>query len=249
MSDHWEFYPCRMGESTAVISYDHGIGDTIDDLAIDTVLKVRIRFAHPDDGLPSREDLPVLSELEEALREFVEAQGGAYVGRITLEGWRYLYSYVQVDERIVQPFLAALADAKGYDVEFALEQDADKAAYWKDLRPSATDWRVIMDMRVIDTLIEHGDDLTRPRPIDHFATFPTKESRDRFRFWAEAENFAVTGSTDPEDPPQRYTIQVSHEAEARLAAITKVTIPMMQRVESLGGDYDGWGTTVQADRD
>ena len=30
MSDHWEFFPCQMGDDVAFIFYDHGIRDSID---------------------------------------------------------------------------------------------------------------------------------------------------------------------------------------------------------------------------
>jgi hypothetical protein len=29
VSDHWEFFPCQMGENVAFIFYDHGIRETI----------------------------------------------------------------------------------------------------------------------------------------------------------------------------------------------------------------------------
>ncbi len=244
MSDHWEFYPCQIGEATAFISYDHGIGETLDDIEIETLLKIRIRFLAPDEGLPTTDEFPVLTELEDAVREFVEAQGGAYVGRITTGGWRYLYSYLQSDARTVQPFLGSLSRAKGYDIEFSFEDDPDHRGYWDDLRPSPADWRVIQDLRVIESLRDHGDALRKQRPIDHFATFPTPESRHRFRLWAEAEGFAVTAQTEPADHPPRYGIQITHESIPRLTQITRITLPLMTRINTLGGDYDGWGTTV-----
>ena len=53
MSDHWEFFPCQMEESQAVILFDAGIAESINALPGTTLAKLRLRLRKPDDsGLP-----------------------------------------------------------------------------------------------------------------------------------------------------------------------------------------------------
>src|ERR1044072_3487766 len=94
MSDQWIFFPCRMGEHSASIFFDHGIRESINTTAPKQLLKVRLAFKQPrPDGLPTNEEFQALTTLEIGLQALVQQQESIYVGRVTVDGHRHFYIY------------------------------------------------------------------------------------------------------------------------------------------------------------
>jgi regulator of RNase E activity RraB len=249
MSDHWEFYPCRMDEHPAYIFYDHGIRESINDLDLPHLRKIRALFKHPTgNGLPTNDEFEALSELEDLIGVRIEHAGGRYIGRVTVAGARYFHCFGTFDERTAAELLEHLRQATTYSLDFALKPDPEKSGYWDDLFPSAEEWRVIQDMKVLDVLKEHGDDPSIARRIDHWLYFGSEHSRDRFQMWAENSGFFVEGRQDGEgDEP--YGLQIYQEAHPTLADITAITGQLVSMAQKLEGTYDGWETSVEVAAD
>ena len=57
MTDHWEFFPCMMGEDQAFIFTDVGVKDQLSEQAPERLLKVRLDYKAPsENGLPTEEE-------------------------------------------------------------------------------------------------------------------------------------------------------------------------------------------------
>lgn len=96
MSDHWEFYPCTMGEDQAFISIDIGINDQLSKQSPAKLLKVRLVYKAPsDNGLPTNEEFEPVSAIEDQIHDYADSRGDLYVGRITVAGQRHFFVYVQ----------------------------------------------------------------------------------------------------------------------------------------------------------
>ena len=87
MSEHWEYFPCQMGEGVGTVVYDHGLSETIDDLPINQSVRFDLRFKSPNDaGLPDEAESEMAELLESRLEAELEKRSGIYSGRITYEG-------------------------------------------------------------------------------------------------------------------------------------------------------------------
>src|SRR5689334_21375951 len=116
MSDHWEVYACQMGEHRAFVSYDHGIGESLATLLIQDLVKVRVGLRAADErGLPTREEFPALNAIEDTFRQFAEEHKGVLVGRVTVDGARHLYAYVDVPAEVLRRFLIDAGKRLGYE--------------------------------------------------------------------------------------------------------------------------------------
>ena len=224
MSEHWEFYPCQMGNHQAFIFYDHGIRDEIDGLALANALKIRVLFHRPTDaGLPTNDEFPQLSALEDVLTRHVHKLGGVYVGRVTVAGARYFHCFVPFAEDTAERVLRQISAESGYELHFVLKPDPEKRTYWEELFPTPREWQTVQDMKVLDVLKDHGDDPSVTRRIDHWLYFRKSSGRDAFTTWALDNGFVVQNSGDPEDAGGDYGIQIYHDAQPELQVITATT--------------------------
>jgi hypothetical protein len=246
MSERWEFFACQMGESTAFIFFDDGIGDTIDGLQVQHLVKVRAALLAPNvRGLPADNEFAQLVSLEDRLTAFVTAAGGFYVGRITVNGARYFHFYVDVDEEELAAFLQQLESDTRYGLSYVRDADPERSGYWEELYPTADDRQVIKDMKVLEVLEKEGDCLETERRIDHWAYFDRAPDRETFVAWATANGYSIQARLEPEGERRSYGIQLFHVASPRLATITHHTIELRRKAAEMGGHYDGWETSVE----
>jgi hypothetical protein len=245
MSDQWEFFPCQMGDKRAFVFVDHGIHETIDQVAPGQLLRVRVAFNHPrQDGMPTNEEFPQLKAIEDGLQGLVDADGGAYVGRVTVGGHRDFYIYTSGSEESWSPKLRSLGREHGHSVAFSVEADEQHNGYWRELFPTADDWQVIQDMRVLEVLEKHGDDGTSPRRVDHWAYFPSQAGAEQFVVWLRGRHYgSVTMDAEAEG---KVCVRFTHEGPVQLEDITSHTIALRRKASELDGEYDGWETQVCA---
>ena len=246
MSDHWEFYPCQMGDDRAFIFYDHGIKDILDSLEYSHALRIRVLFDDPTDaGMPTNTEFPRLSRLEDILTAHVEQAQGIYVGRVTVAGARYFHCFISTTDAAAGQLVQAIGNEGGYELELVLAPDPEKKTYWDDLFPTPSDWRVIQDMKVLDVLKERGDDPSIPRRVDHWLYFPSAQQQDLAAQWAVENGFSIQDISDPAEDSAEYELQIFHVTHPRLEEITSATALLQEKAEELGGSYDGWETQVE----
>jgi hypothetical protein len=243
MSEEWYFYPCRMGDHRASIFYDHGIRDAINRLSQPHLLKLRVALRHPrPDGLSSAEEYEALSALDDELTAELARQGAVFVGRITVAGHRHFHCYADGSESEWISRLSPVGGRHGYALGFALEPDAERSGYWRDLFPTEDDWQVIQDLKVLESARTNGDDATIARSIEHWAYFPDRSAAQDFSAWAQSSGYGLRATEAADDG--RFCVRLSHEGTLYLDDITSHTINLRRRASALGGDYDGWETPI-----
>ena len=104
-------------------------------------------------------------------------------------------------------------------------------------------------MKVLEVLEKEGDCLEIERRIDHWAYFDRAAARETFVAWATSNGYSIQALLEPEGERRRYGIQLFHVASPRLATITHHTIELRRRAAEMGGDYDGWETSVEREGD
>ena len=242
MEEHWEAYPCAMGEGQAFILVNVGIGEMLENNIPQTLLRTRLYFNEPDEnGMPPQHEYEMVDELEEELTEFVGKNGDHFVGRITVGGERLCFIYVNDDDKY-PPVLKELAEQYDFSMDSAVRDDEGHQMYWDFLYPSTTDWRVISDMKVVDALIEHNDDPSQPRPVEHWAYFSDQPSAEQFAKWAVENDFQFDKPIELEQ--DQHSVRLKHTGTMHLDDLCSRTIPLAEKAEELGGKYDGWETVI-----
>jgi hypothetical protein len=104
--------------------------------------------------------------------------------------------------------------------------------------PRDIDQQLQMTAEVVQENLRHGDQVARPRPIDHLAGF-----RSRSAATAAAEELTAAGYRIDGLRRRFLTVWVEFSAmtavdHARAAAFTREIVGIVQRHR---GRYDGWG--------
>ena len=96
MEDIWHTFPAQMGDDQAWITYNHGFAEVAEADKRGNCLRVRVTIKNPTEyGMPTNEEFPALSSLDESIDDAITAAGGVYVGRITVAGCRFFYYYAE----------------------------------------------------------------------------------------------------------------------------------------------------------
>ncbi|WKZ85964.1 DUF695 domain-containing protein [Ralstonia pickettii] len=247
-TDAWEVFPSQRGEHPALISYNKSYSQIAAKDARSSLFRVRLEFKHPTPkGWPPAEESPELNRVEDLLEAAVAANGGIQVGRITVDGHREFYFYVAFPEKRAQDIVTSVAAQASYKLQNVYRRDPAKEGYWKYLYPTADDQQVIGDMRVLDSLRQQGDIGTVSRHVTHWAYFPKQREAQQFANWANANAYKVS-SVAPTADKSKVGVRFTHDGTMELEDITHHTISINRKARALGGDYDGWETSVERKR-
>lgn len=245
MLDIWYTFPATIGEDQAWITYNHGYAEVAEADPRHNVLRIKLPFKTPTDyGMPTNEEFPQLSAIDESLDKQFSDLGGVYVGRVTVSGNRFFYFYVDVDEKKAAKIIEDVSVSASYKMQYIYERDAEKKYYWNELYPTDDDWQVIQDLKVLDSLSENGDIKEIKREIMHWAYFPNESSSNKFTGWVKSENYTVH-FVGEEEGGSEYLAKYSHVGTMNLGDITSHTIKSNRKARELGGRYDGWETSVE----
>jgi hypothetical protein len=99
--------------------------------------------------------------------------------------------------------------------------------------------------RVLALLMEHGDDLSRVREVEHFAYFPTPDARAAFIDASIAAGFKLRRTSEPSEVTPLYGIILFHLDAPDEDALEKIIGMLSDLAQLCGGEYDGWETQVR----
>lgn len=245
MADAWDTFPAQMAEPPAWVSYNKSYAEIAKQDPRATLLKARLKFKRPTpQGMPTREEFPDVSRVEDLLDEAITAAGGVEVGRRTLSGFRDYYFYVGFPQEKAKTIAETVTAKTAYPLELSLQPDPEKRGYWKDLYPTADDEQVIGDLSVLESLRERGDVNSIRRVVAHWAYFPAKPQAQQFADWANT-NFYKINSVEATEDKKMVVVRFSHEGTMVLEDITRHTIAINRKAVQLGGNYDGWETSIE----
>ena len=100
------------------------------------------------------------------------------------------------------------------------------------------------NQRVADALIESGDGLADDRPIQHWAYFPTEESRAHFIALIAQRFSGIDAHRNPMSEGKEHAVTFWHTGVPDSDSMTEITSMLSLAAESCGGEYDGWETAV-----
>lgn len=249
MSDKWEMYFAPIDEDPAAILVDLGIAETVPDSDRPKLLWVWLHMKSPDDnGFASEEEESLLTEIEDAFIDAVELTSNAVlVGRVTTCGRREFYFYSRSDEGFEDTIAEAMENFEQYEFETGSHDDEDWEQYQNVLFPGPEDQQQIFNRQVIDRLAESGDPLTKPRPVDHFANFPSAANRSDFvkAISATGNYIVIDEDFDDEDEAEMpYGVSLQRVSAVDWDTIEDITIELFEMAQEHGGEYEGWGSQV-----
>lgn len=198
-------------------------------------------------GFPGESEKDKLDSLENDLEKVLSEKNGAiYAGRFTQRGLREFYFYVldTVDysahlKDIMEnyPSLPWLAKAV---------YDRNWTNYTEVLYPSDIEKEKMENRKMIMALQSKGDDLSRPRRIEHTLYFKIAQSRRTFLTTSSLQGFNVSEmpiekSNDSEYP---YQLIIWHFEKPEIKKMNAITLTLTHHALKNGGKYEGWQTKL-----
>jgi hypothetical protein len=245
MSKEWDFYFARVNDELASLFVDLGIRDSVPD-PLRTYLVwcwVYMNQARSD-GLSSASEAPVLGTIEDDLVRSLREQA-LFVGRITTAGRREFYFYTEDPPPCEHAIEHAVGRHAAYRFDLGSKLDAPWSQYLDLLYPSPEELQRIKNRRTVEVLEKNGDQLTKARPVSHWAYFATPVDRNAFLVEVTRRGFTIADdSTNTGEPsPRPYGIKV--EKVGSIDKIDDVTIELFRLALLHDGEYDGWETSVE----
>jgi hypothetical protein len=234
-----------MEEDQAWITYNHGFAAIAEKDLRNKHIRIKGLLKNcTDSGMPTNEEFSALLVLEDALDEKFSAIGGIFVGRITITGHRFFYFYTNISEEKVKQIIDSVIATSGYQLSFRYKEDKTKRYYWEELYPTDEDWQVIKDLDVLDTLAKEGDIKDKAREVEHWAYFPDITPAEKFSQWAIEQKYHILYH-GKDDDGIKYLGKYTHVGTMNLEDISGHTLASFRKARELGGDYDGWETSVE----
>lgn len=248
MSDDWDFYFCTVDHQPASIFLDLGIRKSVPLPDLEDLAWLRLYMKSPrEDGLSSNEEYQALVALENTLSNALasHARRLQLVGRNTSDGTRDFYYYTDNGAWGETVLSAAMVQFPTYEFEVGSRHDPNWETYLGFLYPSERDMQMIQNGRVLSVLERDGDQHDVVRDVSHWAYFDTTGARDRFAADALAKGFREVSRCEDAEPPRPFGITVSGATDVNYKSINNVTLELFGLAKDLGGEYDGWETSVE----
>lgn len=207
-------------------------------------LQLRVAMLSPrPDGLRDGSEADALFQLEDRLVATLEKTADAlFVYRLLAQGFTHWVFYLPTERRgAVEQLLAAAGPIAPYRLDWFVEEDASWEQYGQ-LFPNIYAMQIIMNRRLLQQRQEAGDRAELARPIDHAATFPSREAADAAARALTAHGFEVHAPVARDDGS--WLLELVRVDVCAAPRPDEVSFEILKVIEPLGGSYDGWGAII-----
>lgn len=245
--ENWDVYMAQ---------YEKGVGSTVINMSLKAkapikqfpyLLKAGVTLIHCDqEGLPVKVEFETLYQISDSVKQIIDAATkNKFSGTFSYLCERTDYYYVNDTTELRKLIMAAFKSYfPNYQYAVTIKADEDWKAYLTFLYPNEETLQFMSDEKVILNLNKEGDDLSKPRQVDHWLYFKTATDRDNFIAYAISEKFKVENKQFLKDAVLKYQLQISRKDFVNMAAISKLTSELRKKAVALNGNYDGWETFV-----
>lgn len=246
--DQWDFYFCDVDDSPASIFLNLRFRGEGRIASADSLYRCHINMLEPGEhGLGLGSDADVLQVLEDEIAERAQVAGLCFVGRMRNQGqWRlFFYGSDGLAASLQDVTDAIIPVSSGRSPVIDSKSDPEWSCYFEFLCPDAERWQWITDRRVVESLQSHGDPLTKPRRVDHWACFGNSYNREEFINAVADQGFELEDAADDSPGERPFSAQVFRTDFVELESIHEVVMLLVRTANELGGEYDGWETFVE----
>lgn len=253
--ERWEVYQCLIGVEgdsedegqPASVRFSATAGESAPDPSRPHRVDVSVRVLDPTPfGFPTREEAERLWALEDLLEEAAAPTDASLVAVLTSGARREWFFHTSDGPALASSIRAALeraADTGDRDVRLEGYADPEWRYFLDVIWPDTVAWRYILDRKVLQTLAEHGDDGTAPRPIQHFAYFADPARRDEYVAFLRGESFERIEALPPNEGDER-PYGVTCYGTVAASEISPIASRLAVMAEDCDGEYDGWESPV-----
>lgn len=248
--DEWDFYPCQVDDGPASMFVNLGFVDALPPHALPVLHWMGLELQHPGvHGMGVAPDVDRLFDCEDAIVQALAALGLVFVARLRNHGeWQLNFYGPPLDENQVQTTARRALGAQTRDVRVGCQDDPEGECYSDFFYPPPERLQWIMDRRLVEKLMQHGDVLTAERPVDHFINFPGDTDVSAFCAAARELGFALPDELPPPLEGMR-SVPLQRVDSIALDAIHGTVMQLVALAAPYHGAHDGWGCPLVTEDD
>ncbi|TYP72038.1 DUF695 domain-containing protein [Paenibacillus methanolicus] len=220
MSDNWDTYFTYLEDKPASFLLDLEPWSDGANEELDRLYRLRVILKEPtDNGLTNQDEASLLNGIEDSIHDSLD-EGYLFVGRLTTNGRRDFFYYANAEdgseiERLAVRFL----EGYRFDLE-RLEEDKPRSFYYESIYPNKANRHRMTNRHIVDKLKQLGDQLAKPRDVNHWLYFNSAASRNQFKARVQQDGFQIVDQNDREN---KYALKIARAEVMELLAIGDVT--------------------------
>ena len=243
MHAEWETCFVEVAGKPAILRCDLAAGRELAQIDAPNLLQVQLELEAPGaDGLPGAADQARVRELGQELHDWLAALGGRFVAELSGNGLHSWFYYVPCGWLEAANLVHRIGLRRGVALGVEMKPDARHRVY-ESLLPTEDELRRTRNMQALSTLMERGDDLRQPRPVEHSVRFDNRTQALALAEWARRQGYVVVGMQTLNDGA--VVLQFQRVMAPEMARLDADTAEIMAAARQLGGEYQGWETEVR----
>jgi hypothetical protein len=245
--EQWDVY---------LAQYEKGVGSTVLNMSLKQLAPmkqfpyllttgVKLINCSPE-GLPVKDELDVLYQISDRIKALVDSISiNKLAGTFSYQCERIDYYYLSDTNEVRKSLEAAYKNYfPNYKYSIKISNDQNWEGYLTFLYPNEETYEYMSNEKVIGNLTKEGDDLSKPRQVDHWLYFKTEADRNKFILYATKEKFKIEKKDYYKDSKLPYRLQISRTDKVDINSISTITIALRKKALEYNGKYDGWETFV-----
>lgn len=248
IEERWDFYPARINNADASVLLNVALHGHAPLKTQPTLLWVLLDMKAPDKhGMGTAAEVARMTKLGDAVVERLESELRArQVARIRGEGVWQLYFYAPAAKDLEKHVHKALPKQDKKTIRVGSKADPTWKYYLDFLWPKPKQLRWMRDRALVDAQRQAGDDLSKPRVVEHFAYFADAAKRSAFEKKIAADKFEVVERAELADDIHPFVLRFQRTDKIELMHIHRVADALRVAALALGGTYEGWKSAAGA---
>ena len=245
--DNWDVYLARYDEGPGSVTLDLNLIKTAPVKALPFVLITGVKFTACDkEGFPQGNEFENLYKIaDDILKVVSSATSIREAGTFTYQCQWLTYIYVKDTSNLRNLLMKLYKENYGKYVPYLnLRPDPTWDAYLQFLYPNEDILEQMQNQKMLNKLLDAGDNLKKPRVVDHWIYFPTTASRDLYIKFAQQQKFKIVSKAKGKNPDMPYELRISRIDKVDAASINETTKYLKIKAVEYQGQYDGWETQV-----
>ncbi len=198
-------------------------------------------------GIPASDEIETLERVLDATGDFLTGlTAKVLAGTYTHNCQRVNYYYVK-DTTGIRNAIYRLYNRTYKDYKFVINIKQDP--YWRNyltfLYPSEETQNWMENNKVVTTMLQSGDSLTKQRNITFAACFKSDTARTAFSDFATGKGYTIQKSPTVKSGTHALCLLFSKYNYVQMDTLNKYTFEIKKEITKHDGAYDGWSAPLK----
>jgi hypothetical protein len=245
--ENWDTYLAEIAKKPASVLVDMSLQTKAPNIALPYLLITGPKSKLcQGNGMPAKSEIDEMEEILAATNTFITGiTPKILAGTLTYNCERVNYYYVK-DTMGLSFAIARMYNHnyKGYRYIYKIKPDPEWSVYKSFLYPNEETMTWMENNKVLTSLINQGDSMTKPRNITFEVLFEKEDDRKNFIVFAHSNNYEVNELNHIKNFDIPFEIKISRNELPKPDIIAEMTGAVKKEAKKYNGKYLGWTSAV-----